>query len=92
MRIMKKRITEMEKMCTRLQDEVDQGRSEGLERSIMDEDSGQALKTLHRQTSTLEGQNQELVLRSEDRETRIREFETSEEDARAELERLRLHN
>ena len=92
MRIMKKRITELEKMCTRLQDEVDQGRSEGLERSIMDEDSGQALKTFHRRISTLEGQNRELVLRSEDRETRIREFETSEEDARAELERLRLHN
>ena len=89
MRIMKKRVTELEKMCTRLQDEVDQSRGESLERSIMDEASGQALKTLHRQISTLEGRNRELVLHSEDREARIKELEASEEDARAELEQLK---
>ena len=61
-RRMTRKITELERMCTRLQDEVDHSRSESLERSIMDETSGQALKTLHRQISTLEGRNQELVL------------------------------
>lgn len=91
MRIMKKRIAELEKMCTRLQDEVDQSRSESIERSIVDEASGQALKTLHRQISTLEGQNQELVLHSEEMEARMRELEASEEDARAELEQLHIH-
>jgi hypothetical protein len=91
MRTMKKRIAELEKMCTRLQDEVDQSRSESLERSIVDEASGKALKTLHRQISMLEGQNQELVLRSEEREARISELEASEDDARAELEQLRVY-
>ena len=88
---MRTRVTELEKMCTCLHDEVDQSRSESLERRIIDEASWQALKTLHRQISSLEGQNRKLVLRSEDREIRIREFEASEEDARAELEQLRLH-
>ena len=91
MRIMKKQIIELEKMCTRLQDEVDQSRGESLERSIMDEVSGQALKTLHRQISTLESQNRELLLHSEDREEKLRELEASEEDARVELEQQRLY-
>jgi len=91
MRVMKKQITGLEKMCTRLQDEVDQSRSESIEGSIMDEASGQALKTLHRQISTLEGQNRELVLRSKEREARILELETSEGDARAELGQLKMH-
>ena len=90
-RKMTRKVTELERMCTRLQDEVDQSRSESLERSIMDETSGQALKTLHRQISTLEGQNQELVLHSEEMEERIRELEALEEDARGELEQMKAH-
>jgi peptidoglycan hydrolase CwlO-like protein len=90
-RRMTRRITELERMCTRLQDEVDHSQSESLERSIMDETSGRALKTLHRQISTLESQNRELVLRSEEREARITELEASEEDAQTELEQLKTH-
>ena len=90
-RRMTRRVTELERMCTRLQDEVDHSRSESLERSIMDGTSSQALKTLHRQISTLEGRNQELVLHSEEREERIRELEASEVDARGELEQLKAH-
>ena len=86
-----RRVTELERMCTRLQDEVDHSQSESLERSIMDETSGRALKTLHRQISTLEGRNRELVLRSEEGEARIKELEASEEDAQAELEQLKTH-
>jgi hypothetical protein len=91
LRRMTKRIAELERMCIRLQDEVDQSQSDSLERSIMDETSGQALKTLHRQISMLEGQNRDLDLRSEEREARISELEASEEDAQAELEQLRIH-
>ena len=90
-RRMTRRITELERMCTRLQDEVDHSRSESLERSIMDETSGQALKTLHRQILTLEDRNRELVLHSEERGERIRELEASEEDTQAELEQLKTH-
>jgi chromosome segregation ATPase len=89
-RTLETRITELEKVCTHLQDEVDQSRSESLKRRIMDKASGKALKTLHRQISTLEGQNQELVLRSEEREARIGELEASS-DARAELEQLKVY-
>ena len=86
-----RRVTELERMCTRLQDEVDHSRSESLERSIMDETSGRALKTLHRQISTLEGRNRELVLHSEEMEARIKELEASEEDAQVYLEQLKTH-
>ena len=37
-----------------LQAEMDRSRSESFERSIMDEASGQALKTLHRRIKQLE--------------------------------------
>ena len=90
-RVMTKRIVELEKMCTRLQDELDQSQSQSLEGSIMDEASGQALKTLHRQISTLEGQNRDLVLRSKERDTKIAELEASEEATQVELEQLKTH-
>ena len=76
----KKRITTLGEICTWLQDEVGESRSESFERSIMNEDSVQVLKTLHWRISTLEGQNQELILRSEEREARISELEATEEE------------
>ena len=57
----------------------------------MDKASGQALRTLLGQISTLESQNQELVHREEEREARIRELEATEEDARAEVEQLLVY-
>ncbi len=90
MQTMKKRVIELKKLCSRLED-VDQSRIERFERSITDEASGQALRTLLGQLSTLEGQNQELVHREEEREARIRELEATEEDARAEVEQLLVY-
>src|SRR5258708_37399768 len=91
MQTMKKRVIELKKLCSRLEDEVDQSRIERFERSITDEASGQALRTLLGQISTLEGQNQELVHREEEREARIRELAAEEADERAEVEQLLVY-
>jgi len=54
LRSWKKKVAELEKMCRNLEEEVDNSRQESLERSIMDEASGEALRQLHRQISQLE--------------------------------------
>jgi hypothetical protein len=49
LRSWKKKAGELERMCHALEDEVDTSRQESMERSIMDEASGEALRMLHRQ-------------------------------------------
>lgn len=50
----RKRVAELEHCVKHLQDEVDRSREESMERSVMDEASGQALRTLHRRIGELE--------------------------------------
>ncbi|KAJ8455282.1 hypothetical protein ONZ51_g12534 [Trametes cubensis] len=50
----RKRVAELERCINSLQDEVDRSREESMERSVMDEASGQALRTLHRRIEELE--------------------------------------
>jgi hypothetical protein len=50
----KKKVGELEKACRGLQEEVERGREESWERSVMDEASGEALKCLQRRIETLE--------------------------------------
>ena len=70
LRSWKKKVAELEKMCRNMEEEVDNSRQEHLERSIMDEASGEALRQLHRQISQLKQEKadveaQDVTLRSE---------------------------
>lgn len=60
LRSWKKKVAELEKMCRNLEEEVDNSRQESLERSIMDEASGEALRQLHRQISQLEREKADI--------------------------------
>ncbi|KAI0824945.1 hypothetical protein BC628DRAFT_1321363 [Trametes gibbosa] len=51
---MRKRIAELERCLHAMQDELERSREESQERSVMDEASGQALRTLHRRIEELE--------------------------------------
>jgi predicted nucleic acid-binding Zn-ribbon protein len=58
-RAWRKRVTELEKCVGRLEDEVDRSREESMDRSVMDEASGEALRMLHRRIGELERENKE---------------------------------
>jgi hypothetical protein len=57
----KKKVQELERLCRNLEEEVDRSREESLERSVMDEASGEALRQLHGQIAGLEREKGELV-------------------------------
>ncbi|CDO77565.1 hypothetical protein BN946_scf184926.g2 [Trametes cinnabarina] len=65
----RKRVSELERCIHALQDEVERSREESMERSVMDEASGQALRSLHRRIEELEREK----LASEKREQRTAE-------------------
>lgn len=54
LRTWKKKVGELERVCRGLEEEVERGREESWERSVMDEASGEALKCLQRRIETLE--------------------------------------
>jgi chromosome segregation ATPase len=56
----KKKAADLERMCRHLEEEVDNSRQESMERSIMDEASGEALRQLHRQISQLEREKNDI--------------------------------
>ncbi|KAI0246338.1 hypothetical protein BJV78DRAFT_1277249 [Lactifluus subvellereus] len=57
----KKKVQELERLCRNLEEEVDRSREESMERSVMDEASGVALRHLHKQIAGLEREKGELV-------------------------------
>ena len=74
----KKKVQELERLCKNLEEEVDRSREESLERSIMDEASGEALRQLHGQIAGLEREKGELVRNSliiMDPSVRVKEME-----------------
>ena len=81
-RTWKKKAAELEKMCRHLEEEVDQSRQESVERSIMDEASGEALRQLHRQISQLEREKNDI-------EGERNSLAQTVDDADAEINRLR---
>ncbi len=60
----KKKVQELERLCRNLEEEVDRSREESVERSVMDEASGEALRQLHRQIAGLKREKGELVRNS----------------------------
>ena len=74
----KKKVQELERLCRNLEEEVDRSREESLERSVMDEASGEALRQLHGQIAGLEREKGVLVRNSlviMDPSTRVQEME-----------------
>jgi hypothetical protein len=60
----KKKVHELERLCRNLEEEVDRSREESMERSVMDEASGEALRQLHGHIAGLEREKGELVRNS----------------------------
>lgn len=94
LRSWKKKAGELERMCRALEDEVDTSRQESMERSIMDEASGEALRMLHRQIAQLEREKEELqsqadTAASQSREESIAANKNALREREAELEQLR---
>jgi uncharacterized protein YoxC len=65
LRTWKKKVQELEKTCRYLEEEVEGSRHESMERSVMDEASGEALRMLHRQIAVLEQEKNEWGRREE---------------------------
>ncbi|KAJ7043279.1 hypothetical protein C8F04DRAFT_1390105 [Mycena alexandri] len=70
LRAWKKKVGELERTCRFLEEEVEGSRQENMDRSVMDEASGEALRMLHRQIAGLEREREgfkrtEIVLREE---------------------------
>ncbi|PPQ70922.1 hypothetical protein CVT25_004766 [Psilocybe cyanescens] len=59
LRSWKKKVQELEKACRQLEEAVEDSRQESMERSVMDEASGEALRMLHRRIASLEGEKQD---------------------------------
>ncbi|KAL0574759.1 hypothetical protein V5O48_007206 [Marasmius crinis-equi] len=65
LRAWKKKVQELERACRILEEEVEGSRQESMERSLMDEASGEALRMLHRQIATLEREKGDMSRREE---------------------------
>ena len=59
LRTWRKKVQELEKSVRYLEEELEDSRQESMERSVMDEASGEALRTLHRQIASLEREKAE---------------------------------
>ncbi|OSD02570.1 hypothetical protein PYCCODRAFT_1444979 [Trametes coccinea BRFM310] len=83
----RKRVSELERCVHALQDEVDRSREESMERSVMDEASGQALRTLHRRIEELEREKTASEKREQRTAEELQETKAALESAREELGR-----
>ncbi|KAF6749803.1 hypothetical protein DFP72DRAFT_1142046, partial [Ephemerocybe angulata] len=97
----KKRVNELQRMCRHLEEEVDSSRQMSMERSIMDEASGEALRMLHRQIAALERDKSDQVKREQvmkeeietlemlwNRDESVREFSQGLRDVKAQVDEM----
>ena len=61
LRSWKKKVQELERTCRQLEEAMDCSQQESMERSVMDEASGEALWMLHRQIANLESEKADWV-------------------------------
>jgi hypothetical protein len=85
----RKKVQELERNCRLLEEAMDRSRQESLERSVMDEASGEALRMLHRQIQGLEGEKGDLVKREEKLRGEAEELEKVVRERCGDLEELR---
>lgn len=85
----KKKVQELERNCRLLEEAMDRSRQDSVERSVMDEASGEALRMLHRQIQGLEGEKGEFVKREERLKEEVEELERVVKERGQELEEMR---
>ncbi|KAF5381923.1 hypothetical protein D9757_007560 [Collybiopsis confluens] len=85
----KKRVQELEKQCRFLEDEVEGSRQESMERSIMDEASGEALRMLHRQIAGLERERGDMSRREESLREEVQTLESLMQERSEEIMSLK---
>ena len=84
----KKKVHELERLCRNLEEEVDRSREESMERSIINEASGEALRQLHGHIAGLEREKGELARNSlifMDPSEKVKEMEEEMAKLREEL-------
>ncbi|KAL6299306.1 hypothetical protein BKA93DRAFT_606308 [Sparassis latifolia] len=79
----RKRVSELERCVRGLQDEVDRSREESVERSMMDEASGEALRMLHRQIEELEREKSSGVEELKKTREELQRRDRSEQELKA---------
>jgi len=80
LRTWKKKVQELEKTCRYLEEEVEGSRHESMERSVMDEASGEALRMLHRQIAVLEKEKNEWGRKEENLREEVETLESLVKD------------
>lgn len=65
LRSWKKKVQELERACRQLEEVVEDSKQESMERSVMDEASSEALRTLHRQIAGLEREKNDWLKREQ---------------------------
>ncbi|KAF8844344.1 hypothetical protein BDN67DRAFT_1008188 [Paxillus ammoniavirescens] len=88
LRSWKEKAAELEEMCHHLEEEVDNSRQESMERSNMDEASGEALRQLHRQISQLEREKSDVEAKEETLRTQRSVLERSTQTLKGDIEGL----
>ena len=85
----KKKVLDLEKLCRHLTDQVEASRHESMDRSVMDEASGEALRMLHRQISALEHEKDEWTRKEEILYDRLEDCEQRLDEKTREADELR---
>ena len=63
LRSWRKKVQELEKLCRQLEETLEDSKQESIECSVLDKASSEALRMLHRQIATLEGEKNEWLKR-----------------------------
>lgn len=85
----KKKVQELERAVRLLEEEVDTSRQESMERSVMDEASGEALRMLHRQIASLEKEKKDWVEKETTMKGEVETLETLVKERSAEVMSLK---
>ena len=89
LRAWKKKVAELEKVCRYLEEEVEGSRQESMERSVMDEASGEALRMLHRQIAQLEREKTDWMRKEEVLREEVDKLEGEVNEKNEEVGKLR---
>lgn len=85
----KKKVQELERAVRLLEEEVDSSRQESMERSVMDEASGEALRMLHRQIASLEREKKEWEKKEQVMKDEVEKLEVLVKEKSADVTNLK---
>jgi hypothetical protein len=89
LRAWKKKVAELEKACRYLEEEVETSRQESMERSVMDEASGEALRMLHRQIAGFDHERNEWQRREAELLAQVEELQNGADVKEDEVRKLK---